>query len=97
MDKNPSNILLKSIITEKSTALSQQNKYTFKVSKHATKTTIKKAFEEVFPGRKVLSVQTLKIKGHTKRTKTGFKFPKDGKKAVVTALGAKIDYFPEIS
>lgn len=97
MNENLSTTLLKPIITEKSSALSQQNKYTFKVANHATKSTIRKAFEEIFPDRKVMSIQTIKIKGHTKRTKSGFKLPRDGKKALITVSGPKIEYFPEIS
>ena len=97
MSNHSSSVLLESIITEKSSALSQHNKYTFKVTKSATKSQIRNAFEQVFPGRKVLAIRTLKIKGHRKRTKSGYTLPKDGKKAVVTAEGAKIEYFPEIS
>lgn len=97
MTSNVSDILGDPIITEKSTTLSAQSKYTFRVSKGSTKSSIKKAFELVFPGRKVLAIQTLKIKGHKKRTKSGFKLPLDSKKAVVTASGAKIEYFPEVS
>ena len=97
MSRHSSNILLEPIITEKSSTLSRLNKYTFKVAKGADKGSIKKAFEEIFPGRKVLAIQTLKVKGHKKRTKSGFKLPLDSKKAVITATGEKIQYFPEIS
>lgn len=97
MRENLSQTLLKPVITEKSSALSQQNKYTFKVTKCASKSVIKKAFEELFPGRKVISVQTLGLKGHKKRTKSGYNLPKDGKKAIVTASGSKIEYFPDVS
>ena len=97
MTRNLSHILLEPVITEKSSTLSGFNKYTFKVSKDATKAGIKKAFEEVFPGRKVLAIQTLKMVGHKRRTKSGFKPPLDSKKAVITASGAKIEYFPEVS
>ena len=97
MGNQSSDILLEPIITEKSTALSQFNKYTFKVAKDATKTSIRNAFQEIFPGRKVESIQTLKITGHKRRTKSGFTRPKDSKKAVVTASGPKIEYYPEVS
>ncbi|MBI3590458.1 MAG: 50S ribosomal protein L23 [Candidatus Melainabacteria bacterium] len=97
MSGNLSNILLEPIITEKSTALSQHDKYTFKVAKDATKSSIKKAFQEIFPDKKVLSVKTLIVRGHKRRTKYGHSLPKDGKKAVVTASGSKITYFPEVS
>jgi len=88
--------ILEPIITEKSTALSKQNKYTFKVTKDATKNLIRKSFLEVFPDRKVKSIKTLKIKGHSKRTKSGIKFPLDGKKVIITIDGPKIEYFPDI-
>lgn len=88
-------IILEPLITEKSTALTAHNKYTFKVAKAASKPQIRKAFELIFPNRKVLSIQTLKLKGHAKRTKSGIKLPKDGKKAVITCQGDRIEYFPE--
>lgn len=97
MGKNLSDILLKPIITEKSSALTQHNKYTFLVSRDATKNTIRNAFHKVFPDRKILSIQTSKVLGHKKRTKSGYAPPKDGKKAIITIDGARIDYFPEVS
>ena len=95
MSRNLTSIL-EPIITEKSTALSKQNKYTFKVVKDATKDLIRKSFLEVFPDRKIKSIKTLKIKGHSKRTKSGIKFPVDGKKVIITVDGPKIEYFPDI-
>lgn len=88
-------ILLEPIITEKSSTLSRFNKYTFKVARGATKWKIKKAFEDFFPGRKVVKIQTLKVMGHKRRTKAGFKSPVDSKKAIITATGDRIEYFPE--
>ena len=95
MSRNLTSIL-EPIITEKSTALSQQNKYTFKVLKDATKDLIRKSFLEFFPDRKIKSIKTLKIKGHSKRTKSGIKFPIDGKKVIITIDGPKIEYFPDV-
>ena len=95
MSKNLTSIL-EPIITEKSTALSKQNKYTFKVEKDATKDLIRKSFLEVFPDRKVKSIKTLKVKGHSKRTKSGIKFPVDGKKVIITTIGPRIEYFPDL-
>ena len=97
MTKDFTSIILEPVITEKSTALSQQNKYTFQVSNSATKPAIKKVFEEIFPGRKVLKIQSLTIKGHSKRTKSGIKLPKDSKKAVITVEGPRIELFPWVS
>ncbi len=97
MKNNAANVILEPVITEKSTALSQQNKYTFKVARSATKTSVKAAIEAVFPNRKVLSVNIIKLMGHKKRTKGGFKLPIDHKKAVVTIEGQRIEFFPEAS
>ena len=95
MTQGLKDILLEPIITEKSTALSAHNKYTFKVLKNATKFQIKKSFESIFPKRKVLAIQTAKIAGHKRRTKSGFKKPIDCKKAILTIEGDRIEYFPE--
>lgn len=97
MTRSVSDIILEPVITEKSTALSQFNKYTFRVARNASKTAIKHAFEQAFPNRKVKAIQTLKIMGHKKRTKLGFKSPRDFKKAVLTIDGPKIEFFPEVS
>ena len=97
MTKNVQDVILEPVITEKSTALSQFNKYTFQVGVNASKPAIKHAFEQAFPERKVKSIQTLKIMGHKRRTKLGFKLPRDFKKAILTVEGPKIDFFPEVS
>lgn len=41
-------LIRKPIITEKTTTLSEQNKYAFYVDKFAEKLTVKKAIEEIF-------------------------------------------------
>ncbi len=97
MTKNISDLILEPVITEKSTALSQQNKYTFVVANQATKDHIKNAFVQIFPGRKILNVKTIKIQRGTKRTKSGLKHLPPKKKAVITIDGPRIDYFPEVS
>lgn len=71
------------IITEKSTALSEQNKYTFEVSKFAEKSSIKVAIEKIFEV-KVEKVNILNIKGKKKRFKGIWGRQSDVKKAIVT-------------
>ena len=44
----PHDIIRKPIVTEKTVALMEQNKYTFVVDKRATKTQIKHAVEDIF-------------------------------------------------
>ena len=62
----PEEIILKPIITEKSNSELQAGKYTFRVAKKATKVDIAKAAEAIF-NVKVLSVNTMMVKGKEKR------------------------------
>ena len=83
--------ILSPLVTEKATALSEKNQVVFKVALEATKPEIKAAVEGLF-GVKVLAVNTLIVKGKTKRFR-GIKGRRsDVKKAVVTlAEGQSID------
>ena len=79
------------IITEKATVLSDQNKVVFKVPLTASKTDVKAAVEALFKV-KVVSVNTIRVKGKTKifRGEPGKR--SDIKKAIVTlAPGQSID------
>jgi large subunit ribosomal protein L23 len=79
------------VITEKSTMASEQNKVTFKVRKDAGKPQIKQAVEEIF-GVTVTAVNTITLKGKTKRFRGLPGQRSDIKKAVVTlAEGQTID------
>ena len=59
-------VIIKPIITERSSEGLQEGKYTFKVNKKATKVEIAKAVEKLF-GVKVLKVNTISVKGKEKR------------------------------
>jgi large subunit ribosomal protein L23 len=84
-------ILVSPVVTEKSTAGSEQNKLTFNVLLDATKPEIQKAVEELFKV-KVKAVNTLRRKGKTKRFKGVKGQRSDQKKAIVTlAEGSSID------
>ena len=84
-------VILKPVITEKSTAGSERNEVTFKVRLDATKAEIKSAVEALFDV-KVRSVNTLVVKGKTKRWRGKPYRRSDEKKAIVTlAEGARID------
>ena len=76
-------IIIKPIVTEKSSANLQENKYTFRVAKKATKIEIKRAVEKLF-GVKVLSVNTMTVKGKEKRVRYQTGRTSDWKKAIVT-------------
>ena len=91
--KDPREILLKPVVSEKSYALLDENKYTFLVDPRANKTEIKIAAEKVF-GVKVLSVNTMNRDGKRKRTAIGFGKRNDTKRAIVqVAAGQRIDIF----
>ena len=76
-------IILKPIITEKSMSGLQNGKYTFKVAKNAGKIEIAKAVEELF-GVKVAKVNTLNVRGRSKRMGLHSGYTPSWKKAVVT-------------
>ncbi|WP_353217095.1 50S ribosomal protein L23 [Sandarakinorhabdus sp.] len=84
-------IVVKPVITEKSTLVSEYNQVVFQVARDATKPQIKAAIEALY-GVKVLAVNTLVAKGKTKRWKGQEYRRSDVKKAVVTvADGDRID------
>ncbi len=94
-------IILKPIITEKMTAISEKlNQYGFIVNKNANKIQIKQAVNEIY-GVEVESVNTMNFSGKTKsrNTKAGFITGKTNsfKKAIVTlAEGETIDFYSNI-
>ena len=79
----PEDIIVKPIITEKSSSDIQQGKYTFKVNNKATKIDIAKAVEKLFEV-KVLKVNTISVKGKEKRVGAHLGRTSDWKKAIVT-------------
>jgi large subunit ribosomal protein L23 len=86
-------ILLAPVVSEKSYALLDENKYTFLVAPHANKTEIKIAVETVFKVT-VTEVNTLNRRGKKRRTRYGFGQRPDTKRAIVTvADGQRIDIF----
>ena len=90
--KDPRDILLAPVVSEKSYSLLDEGKYTFLVDPRANKTEIKIAIETVF-GVKVSSVNTLNRPGKTRRTRTGTGKRKDTKRAIVTLREGTIDIF----
>jgi large subunit ribosomal protein L23 len=79
------------VITEKATLASENNQVVFQVALNATKPMIKEAVEDLFKV-KVESVNTLRVKGKTKRFRGVPGKRNDIKKAIVTlAEGQMID------
>jgi large subunit ribosomal protein L23 len=91
--KDPHDILLAPVVSEKSYSLIDENKYTFIVAPSANKTEIKIAVEKVF-GVHVLGVNTANRAGKQHRTRWGMGRRPDTKRAIVTiADGERIDIF----
>ncbi|GAA4736331.1 50S ribosomal protein L23 [Isoptericola chiayiensis] len=90
--KDPRDILIAPVVSEKSYNLLDEGKYTFVVAPDANKTEIKIAVEQVF-GVKVASVNTINRKGKARRTRYGLGKRKDTKRAIVTLREGSIDIF----
>ena len=93
--KDPRDIILAPVVSEKSYGLIEQNVYTFVVHPDARKPEIHDAIEAIF-GVKVLSVNTMNRKGKKLRARKSNKMGKrpDTKRALVTlAAGERIVLF----
>ena len=96
INKNPRDVLIRPIVSEKSYSLMDEGKYTFEVDPRANKTEIKIAVEKVF-GVKVQSVNTINRKGKARRTRYGLGKRKDVKRAIVTlGNGETLDIFGQV-
>ncbi len=90
---NPRDVLIRPYITEKTTAMMADNKYTFIVPLTANKIEIRQAVEQIFKV-KVLDVNTLRVMGKTKRMGKNIGKRPDFKKAIVKlAAGERIEFF----
>jgi len=91
IDARHYDVILAPHITEKSTLASENNAVVFKVAGDATKPQIKEAVEAIYD-KKVVGVNTIVVKGKTKRWKGKPYKRTDVKKAIVTlAEGEMID------
>ena len=94
-NKDPRDIIIRPIVSEKSYALIDMGSYTFEVDTRATKTEIKLAIEKIF-GVKVERVNTLNRVGKTRRTRFGTGKRKDTKRAIVKLKSGSIDIFTTV-
>jgi large subunit ribosomal protein L23 len=92
----PQQIILRPILTEKSSQLEQvNNQYTFEVHRQANKIEIGKAIEIVF-GVRVDKVRTMVMRGDIRRVGRFYGKTRQWKKAVVTLHpGDSIDFYGE--
>ncbi len=93
--RDPRDVILKPVVSEKSYGLLDENVYTFVVDPRANKVEIRQAIEAIFSVQ-VTNVNTLNRKGKRKRNRRSFTFGKrpDTKRAIVTlAEGQRIPLF----
>lgn len=91
--KDAHDIIIRPVVTEKSSAMMEQRKYVFQVRRDATKTDIKRAIEQKFRV-KVAKVNTLTVPGKARRMGRFVGRTPSWKKAIVTlAPGHSINIF----
>lgn len=92
--KDPRDIIKRPVITENTSDLMAEKKYTFEVNPKANKTEVKDAVELIF-GVKVEKVNTLNLKGKFKRQGRYGGYRSDRKKAIVQLSedSKELDFF----
>jgi large subunit ribosomal protein L23 len=94
--RDPRDVIIKPVVSEKSYAAYDENVYTFIVAPNANKIEIRKAVEELF-GKKVEKVATINRKGKRKRNRrTGTWGTRATQKRAIVTLAAgedRIDIF----
>jgi large subunit ribosomal protein L23 len=93
--KNPRDVILRPVVSEKSYGLLDSNVYTFEVAPEASKPEIRDAVQSIWPGVKVLKVNTLNRKGKRIRNRRAATYGRrsDSKRAIVTLADGAIDLF----
>ena len=90
--KDPRDIIVAPVVSEKTYSLMDEGKYTFLVDQDSNKTEIKQAIETIFD-LQVAKVNTLNRQGKRRRTRTGWGKRKDTKRAIVALKDGSIDIF----
>ena len=98
--KDKYEVILRPHITEKSTLLREDNKYSFVVSRDATKTDIRRAAEELFEIKgSIIDVHTMQVRGKMKGRINRYQRGRrpHWKKAIITVEeGTRIPVFESI-
>ena len=94
--KDLTRVIVRPVVTEKTTDMGESNKFVFEVARAANKVEIKQAVERFF-GVKVVDVRTMNMKGKPKRLGRHEGMRAGWKKAIVTVGdGEKIDIFDTV-
>jgi large subunit ribosomal protein L23 len=93
---NAFSVIVRPVVSEKSTLLGDQGKYVFEVAPTANKIQIKHAVEEAFANKKVqvTEVNILRVPGKERRRGRSVGMTRSWKKAIVTLrAGQRLDLF----
>jgi large subunit ribosomal protein L23 len=93
--KDPRDVIIRPVVSEKSYGMLDAGVYTFVVASSASKPEIRDAVEQIWPDVKVGKVNTANRKGKTKRARRSAvttKLP-DTKRAIVTLTEGEIEIF----
>jgi large subunit ribosomal protein L23 len=94
--REPRQIIIRPMVTEKSTDLQEQGRHSFVVAKDANKIEIRAAIEKLFEV-KVVDVRTMNVRGKVRRMGRNVGRRPGYKKAIVTlAAGETIDVYEGI-
>lgn len=94
-NKDPHDVILAPVASEKSARLEDEGKYVFIVDPRANKTEIKNAVEAIFHV-KVDSVNTQNRQGKARRTRDGIGRRKNVKRAIITLREGSIDIYGDV-
>jgi len=90
---NPNDIILKPVISEKTTEMAGMYKYAFRVSMNANKMNVARAIRELF-GVKPEKVNIMRVRGKLRRLRYKYGKKSAWKKAIVTLRpGDNIELF----
>ncbi len=93
MELSPHKVIVRPVITEKSTFLSGQNKYVFEVAPEANKIQVRQAVEALFPVN-VVSVNIVRVPAKERRLGRHRGMTRPWKKAIVTVRpGQRIELY----
>lgn len=93
--RDPYEVLIKPLVSERTTGLMEENKYTFEVNKNANKIEIKHAVETIFKVT-VTNVTTMNVVGKMKRQGKTSGMTASRKKAIVSVkAGQRLPIFEE--
>lgn len=91
--KNPHDVIIRPLVTEKTTQLAEAHKYTFEVKQGVNKIEVKQAIEELFKVN-VTKVNIINVRKKERKVGKYAGFRAAVKKAVVTlAEGQTLDVF----